>query len=160
MNDRRKALEAIVSEPNRELDRECIAFSAYLIKRRPNEYVLAKYRHAHDSNGIIKLNANLLPLDRLLIGVAAIHPIGAKLVDAYTAIFHKKSSVRRKWILLLAIMESSAPSYEYFDSPDTGGHFWLAFLLLCKGGGFIVALILSVILFLPAHIISVLWTKL
>src|SRR5262249_42906532 len=139
------------------LDRECLAFSAYLIGRRPNEYVLAKYREAHDASGIVGLNGRRF-LDRLLVGVAASHTIGAKLVDAYTAIFYKKSAVRRKWILLLAILESCAPTYEYFDGPDAGGRAWLAARLLWQGLIFILAFCLAVILFTPAHLISV-WKR-
>jgi len=162
MNERRTALEASMSEPMsepmRELDRECLAFSAYLIRQRPNEYVLAKYRDAHNASGIVELYESLF-LDRLLVGVAAAHPIGAKLVDAYTAIFYKKSTVRRKWILLLAILESCAPTYKYFDVPDVGGRAWLATRLLWQGLGFILALTLSVVLFMPAHLISVVCSR-
>ena len=162
MNERRAALEASVSEPKRDsmikLDRECLAFSAYLIGQRPNEYVMEKYRDAHASSGIIGPNEKPF-LDRFLIGLAAVHPIGAKLVDAYTAVFYKKSAVRRKWILLLAILESCAPTYKYFDLPDAGGRLWLAVGLLWRGFGFISAFSLSVILFAPAHLISLLWRK-
>ncbi|HKQ77193.1 MAG TPA: hypothetical protein VJ810_26080 [Blastocatellia bacterium] len=162
MNDRRTALEASISESKRELkgelDRECLAFSAYLIRQRPNGYVMAKYRDAHDTSGIVELNG--LPfLDRFLVGVAAAHPVGAKLVDAYTAVFCKRSAVRRKWILLLAILESCAPTYKYFDLPDSGGRFTLASRLLWQGLGFILAFILSVILFMPAHLISAVFAK-
>ncbi|MGH9935140.1 MAG: hypothetical protein ACREAM_02780 [Blastocatellia bacterium] len=150
MNDQIMALDA----PNRVLDRECLVFSAYLVRQRPNEYVLAKYREAHDASGIVRRNEERF-LDRLLVGVAVVHPAGAKLVDAYTAIFYKKSAVRRKWILLLAILESCAPAYRYFDSPDAGSRAWLAARLLWQGLGFILALGLSMILFTPAHLISV-----
>jgi len=135
------------------LDRECLAFSAYLIGQRPDGYVLAKYREAHVAGGIVALNEGRF-MDRLLVGVAAAHPAGAKLVDAYTAVFYKKSVVRRKWILLLAIFESCAPTYKYFDNPDAGGRARLAALLLWQGFIFILTFILSIILFMPAHLIS------
>ena len=150
MNEHVMALDGL----DKELDRECLVFSAYLVRQRPNEYVLAKYREAHGASGIVKRNEGRF-LDRLLVGVAVVHPVGAKLVDAYTAIFYKKSAVRRKWILLLAILESCAPTYSYFDSPDVGGRAWLAARLLWQGVGFILALGLSMILFMPAHLISV-----
>src|SRR5262245_31192281 len=158
MNERRAALEASISRPGRALDRECQAFSAYLIKQTPNEYVLAKYRDAHAASGIVGLIEEGF-LDRFLVGVAAAHPIGAKLVDAYTAVFYKRSAVRRKWILLLAILESCAPTYKYFDLPDAGGRYWLAARLLWLGLCFILVFSLSVMLFAPAHIISVVCSK-
>ncbi|MGE0126717.1 MAG: hypothetical protein AB7U82_01335 [Blastocatellales bacterium] len=140
------------------LNRECQAFSIYLVKQQPNEYVMAKYREAHNASGIVARNEGGF-LDRLLVGVAAAHPIGARLVDAYTAIFYKKSSVRRKWILLLAILESCAPTYKYFDVPDGGGRGWLAFRLLWQGLSFILAFGLSIILFMPAHLIHAAYHK-
>ncbi|MGH9901069.1 MAG: hypothetical protein ACRD68_04425, partial [Pyrinomonadaceae bacterium] len=33
------------------LDRECIAFSRYLLRREPSRYVLMKYREAHATGG-------------------------------------------------------------------------------------------------------------
>jgi len=170
MNDRTTALDApdrkldrkldreLDRELDQELDRECLAFSAYLIRQRPNEYVLAKYREAHDASGIVELKGGRF-LDRLLVSAAVFHPIGAKLVDAYTAIFRKKSAVRRKWILLLAILESCAPTYRYFDSPDTGSNARLAAWLLWQGLSFILALGLSIILFMPMHLISAIWRR-
>ncbi len=158
MTEHTAALIAVNKESDRELDRECLAFSAYLIRQRPDDYVLEKYREAHDASGIVRRNEGGF-LDRLLLGAATAHPIGAKLVDAYTAIFYKRSTVRRKWILLLAILESCAPTYRFFDSPDAGDKAWLAVRLLWQGMGFILALGLSIILFMPAHIVSVLWTK-
>lgn len=146
---------------DRALDRECRAFSAYLIKQRPTDYAMAKYREAHDVSRIVERDEERF-LDRMLVSVAVAHPIGAKLVDAYTAIFYKKSAVRRKWILLLAILESCAPTHKYFDGPDAGGKTRLAARLLWQGLVFILAFGLSVVLLMPAHLISavsVLWKK-
>jgi hypothetical protein len=137
---------------DRDLDRECLAFSVYLIGQRPDEYVLSKYREAHSASGIAALNEERF-LDRMLVGIAVTHPAGAILVDAYTAVFHKKSSVRLKWILLLAILESSAPTYNYFDCPDAGGRARLAARLLWQGLVFLLAFILSTILFSPLRLI-------
>jgi hypothetical protein len=134
------------------LDRECQAFSIYLVKRRPNEYVMAKYREAHDRSGIAKRGEENF-FDRLLIRVSMAHSAAARLVDAYTAIFYKKSSVRRKWILLLAILESCAPTYKYFDAPDDGGKARLALRLLWQGLIFILAFGASIVLLMPAHLI-------
>ncbi|MCG3160271.1 MAG: hypothetical protein JMDDDDMK_01340 [Acidobacteria bacterium] len=70
--------------------------------------------------------------------------------------------MRRKWILLLAILESCAPTHKYFDGPDAGGKTRLAARLLWQGLVFILAFGLSVVLLMPAHLISavsVLWKK-
>lgn len=138
---------------DRALDRECLAFSAYLVNQRPSEYAMAKYREAHDVSRIVQRSEERF-LDRLLVNVSVAHPIGARLVDAYTAIFYKKSAVRRKWILLLAILESCSPTHKYFDGPDDGGRAWLVLRLLWQGIISILAFCLSVILFMPVHLIG------
>lgn len=140
------------------LDRECLAFSAYLLGQQPNDYVMAKYREAHQTIDIFR-RGETAGLDRLFVSLSTAHPLSAKLVDAYTAIFRRKATVRRKWILLLAIMESCSPSHHYFDSPDNGGKAKLAVALLWRGLIFVLAFVVSIIIFMPFHIINSLWRK-
>ena len=140
------------------LDRECLAFSAYLVKQRPNDYVMSKYREAHNMGGDFKQGEEIF-FDRLLINASFVNPVAAKLVDAYTAIFRRKSVVRRKWILLLAILESCTPTYRYFDCPDSGGKVRLVGGLVWRGLIFLLALGVSIIVFMPFHIICSLWKK-
>ncbi|MBS1788242.1 MAG: hypothetical protein JST85_10990 [Acidobacteria bacterium] len=143
---------------NNALDRECLAFSNYLVKQRPNDYVIGKYREAHAMSDAFTQTEEVF-FDRLLLGASSAHPVAAKLVDAYTAIFRKKSAVRRKWILLLAILESCAPTHVYFDNPDSGGRAKLVAGLAWRGLIFILALGVSIVIFMPFHITGRLWRK-
>jgi len=140
------------------LDRECLAFSAYLVRQRPNDYVMSKYREAHGVSGDFKQGEEIF-FDRLLINASFAHPAAAKLVDAYTAIFRRKSAVRRKWVLLLAILESCTPTHLEFDRPDGGGKAKLAAGLVWRGLIFILALAVSIIVFMPFHVVWALWRK-
>jgi hypothetical protein len=134
------------------LDLECIAFSYYLTRQKPGQYVLDKYREAHATSGLI-LNRKTNRMDRFLLNVSTRHPLATKLVDSYTSIFFKTSTARRKWILLLAILESCAPSYQHFDSPDSRSKSLILIGILWRIVGFLVALSVSIILFMPLHLI-------
>lgn len=134
------------------LDHECTVFSYYLVNQKPSEYVLEKYREAHARSHFVHgLATN--HWDRFLLSISTKHPALTKLVDAYTSIFFKRSTVRKKWILLLAILESCAPTYHYFDYPETDNKKIAFIKMFWNGGVFLLALCLSIILFMPLHLI-------
>ncbi|MGH9176638.1 MAG: hypothetical protein ACRD1H_19875 [Vicinamibacterales bacterium] len=134
------------------LDRECVAFTRYLTTERPSGYVIEKYRDAHARSELLRTDA-AGAFDHLLLKVARTHALGSWLVDAYTAVFLRRTLVRRKWVLLVAILESVAPAAEFFDVPDSGGRAALAAQLAVKGIAFLVALGLSGVMFMPLHLI-------
>ena len=95
------------------LDRECVTFARYLTGQTPGPYVTEKYRDAHLRHDVLR--AETSTIERTLLRVARATGPGAWLVDAYTAIFLRKAPVRKKWVLLVAILESCAPTAEYFE---------------------------------------------
>ena len=133
------------------LDRECLAFSRYLVKQNPTQYVVDKYSEAHATAGFANGKAN--HFDRLLLSLAGTQPALAKLVDSYTGIFLKSATVRNKWILLLAIMESCSPSYQYFDSPDSSSRSLLLARMTWQGIVFLACLFLSTIVLTPLRLV-------
>jgi nucleoside-diphosphate-sugar epimerase len=133
------------------LEQECTAFSRYLVKQNPSRYVVDKYSEAHARSFLEGCKTN--HFDRLLLGMAIVHPALAKLVDCYTGIFLKSATVRNKWILLLAIMESCAPSYEYFDASDSSNKSALFARMILQGIVFLICLSLSTIVLTPLRLV-------
>ncbi len=123
----------------------------YLTAQRPGPYVLAKYRDAHRRSEELHRGAGRR-FERLLLAVASAHIVGARLVDAYTAIFLKGALIRRKWVLLLAILETCAPTADYFDEPRDTGRAALLGRLAGQGLVFALALLASVVLFTPLRL--------
>jgi hypothetical protein len=123
------------------LDLECNTLTHYLIQRAPTPYILAKYREAHQvSPKLARLGA--APFDRFLVELSRKNIALTKLVEA----------VRKKMVLLLAILESCAPTYPIFDQPDANGR---AAFLLCfvrQGIVFALSLMVAAILLLPLHL--------
>ncbi len=133
------------------LEHECTVFTYYVIRQKPSSYVLSKYRQAHSIAEFACTSATH-PFDRLLLNLSAIHPLFTKLVDAYTAIFLRSSIVRRKWILLLAILESCSPTDSCFDSPESSSKKVLFIGMIGKGVVFLFFLCLSLVSLMPVHL--------
>jgi hypothetical protein len=95
------------------LDRECRRFTRYLLGEEPSPYVVACYRRAHRASSAFAARD---ALDRAALRLAAL-PLGAGLADAHARLFAPTSALRRKLVLLLAILETSPPSYRRVDDP-------------------------------------------
>jgi hypothetical protein len=135
-----------------DLNLECVRFARYLTKQAVTPYVLEKYRDAHVRHP--RLDAATAPrFDRLLVAIARAHGLGAWLVDTYTAVFLKPAIIRQKWVLLVAILESTAPTAAIFDAPDSGNRGALFLWLAGRGAAFAFGLGVSAIMFLPVHLI-------
>lgn len=133
------------------LDRECTLFTNYLIRQDPTPYVLAKYRQAHRA-GAKLYQIQVGPFDRLLLELSQSHLAATLLVDAYATLFFRNSLVRKKMVLLLAILESCAPTFALFEETDPGGA--SVFVLGFLRDGLVFALVAAVasVILLPLHL--------
>jgi NADH dehydrogenase len=145
------AKQKLQEEINNKLARECDIFCRYLIEAHPNEYVLQKYQNGHKANRIEEELAHR-PFDRLLLCIAISFPLLTKLVDSYTRVCAKQSILRKKLILLLAILETSSPYHAYLDGVDSFSRIELYTRFLTKMFLFPVSVLISIILFGPLHL--------
>jgi hypothetical protein len=145
--------------PMTALDHECIVFTEYLIQNAPNAYVLSKYRDAHVSS-IVFRNLSPSTFDLILLGLADLHPWALALVDSYSSVLFRSSAVRKKMVLLIAILESCSPSHIYFDKPESKGLLSFALKMFWQGCIFAINLLLGIVLLLPIHLLFGLSTKL
>jgi hypothetical protein len=132
------------------LDRECAVFCRYLIGQQPNEYVKEKYRAGHRAGSL--WNGGECSADAFLVKVAGIAPWITKLVDSYARVFRPSSTVRKKLVLLLAILESCAPTHAYLDAVDSGAVPLLFLRLICRCVIFVLVLTLGVLLLFPVEL--------
>ena len=132
------------------LDRECSVFSIYLIGQAPSDYVKQKYRMAHRSLAMHLSSPHAA--EYLLVRVATAGPWGARIVDGYVSVFRKYSVVRKKFVLLLAILESCAPAHQYLDRPDSVAAPILALRLIGRCLAFLVAFAFGIFLLCPVDL--------
>ncbi len=132
------------------LDRECTIFTNYLVRQKPSPYVLAKYHEAHCVNAKL-LQFQVSPFDQLLVELSRVNRLTTGLVDAYTALLFRNSLVRKKMVLLLAILESCAPTFAIFEETDAdGARFVLGFIR--DGLLFAVLAGIAVLVLAPLHL--------
>ncbi|MFQ5753132.1 MAG: hypothetical protein ACE5HI_14160, partial [bacterium] len=139
-----------------KLKDECVLFCRYLVHLNPSDYVLEKYQEGHTAKNLDGYTYRN-NFDRLLMRLAIAAPLLTKIVDVYTRLFYKESMVRKKLVLLLAILESCHPYHVYIDSPDKGD-FYLR--LIVHSVLFLLTLLISTILLLPTHVMCILLSKL
>ena len=107
------------SEMNPQLVRECRTYARYLAGVSPSQYVLQKYAAYHE-NHVPSANP-ASRFDRVLLDFSRCCPLAAALTDCYSSCFCRPSTVRRKLVLLTAILECSPPECAEFERVDTGG---------------------------------------
>jgi hypothetical protein len=139
------------------LEKECIAFCNYLIRQSPNDYVIRKYREAHQQIGLIPTPVKS-SFDLFLLNLAT-HDFTMKWIDAYTSIFSRRAIIRRKWILLIAILESCSPSHEYFDVPEGESKYLLFARMTARCVSFLIKFCLSTLILFPIYLVFSLRAK-
>jgi len=134
------------------LDRECSVFCRYLIGQKPDDYVKRKYWEAHRDHTLSGSGLSNR-FDSLLVKIAGISPWTTKPIDVYARVFQPHSLVRKKLILLLAILESCAPTYEYLDIVDSANvlRFFMASFQRCFI--FAVLLLVATVAILPIGLV-------
>jgi hypothetical protein len=95
------------------LDAECTILARHLIGCVPDDYVRAKYADGHDAMPHL---APSTAFDAALVGFARIGRVCAKIADAYASVLSPHASLRRKLVLLLAILETHPPFHRTIDS--------------------------------------------
>lgn len=130
------------------LTRECEVFCRYLIDQGPSAYILKKYRAAH-SGGRLQETEVGNRFEELLARAASLSPLAARTVDSYAVLFRPHALIRKKLVLLLAILESSAPTHERLEIIDRSPKSVLLLRIVCRGLLFALLALTGAALFFP-----------
>ena len=98
------------------IDRECAVFTRYLVGQPHTDYIHKQYEMAVLARDLAN-DAEFAAFDRRTLNFARRNVFFTRVTDAYCAIFHRHGVLRRKLILLLAILEHAAPTADRFDRP-------------------------------------------
>jgi nucleoside-diphosphate-sugar epimerase len=129
---------------------ECRTYSRYLTGLEPSEYVVTKYEEFHRSAAQPARSG----FDRLLLKISARSVWMTRLAETYASRFFRGSTLRRKLVLLLGLLECAQPSAAYLDAP--GSHSiagaWIG--LAMSALRYAASLAASLLLFVPLHLAS------
>ncbi len=128
---------------------ECEIFVQYLAGRGAPPDVVAGYQRAHEVSAV-EPSGRSLALDRALLQLARSGTFGARAADAYAAVFARDGALRRKLVLLVAILESRGDTASALDTARPGSRLlWFfevgvrataSLLMLCVAAGVILPL--------------------
>lgn len=132
---------------------ECRVFAHFLADTDASPYV----QHAY---------ANLLPtsdvppdvrdrlIERALLSVARQGTLLARVADGYARIFLPRSVLRRRLVLMLAILENSPGSERLLNSGDEGSLLGVGVRLMLTGIASVLCSMVGVVVFAPLHLVS------
>jgi len=137
---------------NDNVKAECDVFSRYLTGCKPDNYVLKKYTEAFLNGGVLERTVDN-KFDRFLLNLALLHPFFTHIVDIYSRFFRSDSIVRKRLVLLLAILESWAPAYKKLDNSGANSKTVFFISMLFRGVFMVSAVLLSAVTLYPIQII-------
>ncbi|HEX6309661.1 MAG TPA: hypothetical protein VFZ69_15910 [Longimicrobiales bacterium] len=137
-----------MTTPQSDLERECRIFATYLVGCPPTPYVIAKYADAHQVGTAYRNGSRF---DRLLVRAAGTNRLATKLADSYASVLAPTSLLRRKLILLLAVLETSAPSCDLLDAVQASRARLIGRLSI-RVIGSALSLLIAALVLLPAHL--------
>jgi hypothetical protein len=135
-----------LSAENKILDKECNAFCVYLVGKKASDYIKQSYREAHYRTDLVLQNHSN-SFDHFIIHLGRQGILCTRMADIYTRWFYRRSALRSKLLLLMAILECAKSTYSLFETshPYSNVRFWLG--LIISGIRWILCLVASFIFF-------------
>ena len=136
---------------SRSLEAECAVFTRLLVGSAPGPYVTRKYADA------IAAHARLAPRDafeRVALALARLGPWLARAADAHARLFAPSSALRKRLIVLLAILETAPHHHRTIDDPGVRSPAAAPLLLTAVGVRGVAALLLGAVLLLPVQLVA------
>lgn len=112
-----------------DVELEARRFVAYLIGQEPPRDLIDRYRRANQ----LLLSDPLAPEDRALMEIVRTRPSLLPLLDGACGLIRPESILRRKLLLMLALLETAPEFADLFDPAEQGGP--RAFAVLIGQGG-------------------------
>ncbi len=133
-----------------QLARECTLFCRYLADVDAAPDIVRAYQRAHQVE-TLKLDA-ITPLDRALLQLANGGPALARMADAFAGPVAPASALRRKLVLLIAILESRGASSASVDHAVPGSPVVWAIGAALLGAGWLLRFVAGAMLLAPLRL--------
>ncbi len=131
---------------------ESRVFCAYLVGMETTPYIEEQYAKACHARGLA-FDDKLGCLDRASLWLARRRQLLSHWADAYCAIFHRTGVLRRKLVVLAAILEHVTPTNEVFDRTQSHGVTRSVLSIVLYGCSSGLALLIGSIVLLPTSLI-------
>jgi hypothetical protein len=138
----------VTLEDTKRLKDEFRILARHVASAEGTPYQQGKYIEAHEKLGLGPSTG----FERFLLSVARMGAVGIWLADGYSGLLARKSIVRSKLVLTLALLECSPPTFAALDKPTRGGLWVALFATGLRGVEFVLALLLGTLVFAPAQL--------
>ena len=142
----------------RVLKTECRSLCAYLTGAPASHYVEEQYARAANRHGL-GFDSEFSCFDRATLKLARSGRMFARWADAYCALFHRAGALRRKLVVLAAILEHVSPSSEAFDRVEPRSVAVTILSLAAYGFMSAVSLLLGAVILAPASVLCWMATR-
>jgi hypothetical protein len=149
---RKQPRRPMTDDAERVLKAECRSLCAYLTGTQPSRYIEEQYTRAADVHGIA-FDGEFTCFDRATLKLARSGRMFARWADAYCALFHRAGALRRKVVVLAAILEHVAPTSEVFDRVQPRSVAGTVLSLAAYGLMSAVSLLLGAVVLAPASVL-------
>ena len=132
---------------------ECRVFAHYLADTDASPYV----QHAYASllpTSAVPSDVHDRLIERALLAVARQGSLAARVADGYARFFLPRSLLRRRLVLMLAILENSPGSERLLNSGDEGSLLGVGARLMLTGIVSVLCSMVGVVIFAPLHLVS------
>ena len=126
---------------------ECRVFTRYLLRCDPDASVSNHYATAITTLGLAPSSS----FDVALLAFARIGPLWTRLADSYASLFFRTSTLRKRLVLLLALLETRAPFHLEVDRAVGGSTPMAMARITLTSVLAVVSLIAGAVLLAPAH---------
>jgi len=136
-------------EEQAALEDEGRTFGTAILGVVPDDYVASQYARAHQHLALQPATA----FDDTLLAFAALGPLSLRAADGYARFFAPTTALRRKLAVLVAILESTAPSDTAFAAQAEPASA-VVVRLVFTGVGFALLLAVGIVALAPLQLAS------
>ncbi len=126
---------------------ECCVFTRYLLQCDADAYVIDHYAAANAALDLSPASG----FDESMLGFARVGPLSTRIADSYASLFNRTATLRKRLVLLLAILETRPPFHQAIDQTP-GGPLLFARLSLTAGAA-AVCLFAGTLVFTPLRVL-------
>jgi NADH dehydrogenase len=138
------------------LDGECRVFVRYLLGADADTYVTEKYAAANAALALSPVSR----FDSALLTFARLGPLCTRLADSYAGLFFRTAALRKRLVLLVAILETHAPFHQTIDRTVGGSRPLLFARLSIATAGALLSLLAGTLIFAPTRaLLALVWRE-
>lgn len=134
---------------------ECGVFTRHLTDDEATPYVIACYERLLASARRPPAVEALL-IERALLSMARAGGLRLRLADGYACLFRPRGGLRRRLVLVIAILENSPSSARLFNSGEEGSFAGVSARMAISMVASALCTLVGVLVFAPVHLVSVL----